>query len=95
MRKTIDDASVEEWHRLLRPAEAEERQLSTANSHQIAGDHYASKQVQPWDYIIANNLGYLEGNIVKYVSRWREKGGVDDLRKARHYIDKLIEVANK
>jgi hypothetical protein len=41
---------------------------------------------------VANNLGYLEGNIVKYVSRWKDKGGVDDLRKARHYLDKLIEV---
>jgi hypothetical protein len=48
--------------------------------------------MQPWDYIIANNLNYLEGNIVKYVSRWRQKGGVEDLRKAKHYLEKLIEV---
>jgi len=64
----------------------------TANDVQVAGTHYKSKAVQPWDYIVANNLGYLEGNIVKYVSRWKDKGGVDDLRKARHYLDKLIEV---
>jgi len=63
-----------------------------ANDVQVAGTHYKSKAVQPWDYIVANNLGYLEGNIVKYVSRWKDKGGVDDLRKARHYLDKLIEV---
>jgi hypothetical protein len=44
---------------------------------------------------VGNNLGYLEGNIVKYVSRWKDKGGVDDLRKARHYLDKLIEIQEK
>ena len=55
-------------------------------------DHYKDKPMQPWDFIVANNLGYLEGNVVKYVSRWRQKGGVEDLRKAKHYIEKLIEV---
>jgi hypothetical protein len=66
-----------------------------ANDVQVAGTHYKSKAVQPWDYIVANNLGYLEGNIVKYVSRWKDKGGVDDLKKARHYLDKLIETQEK
>lgn len=54
--------------------------------------HYKDKAIQPWDFIVSNNLSYLEGNVVKYISRWREKGGVDDLRKAKHYIEKLIEV---
>lgn len=54
--------------------------------------HYKDKAIQPWDFIVSNNLGYLEGNVVKYVSRWRQKGGVEDLRKAKHYIEKLIEV---
>ena len=66
--------------------------MSTSNNIQIGGTHYKAKPMQPWDYIAANNLGYFEGNIVKYVSRWRDKGGVDDLRKARHYLDKLIEL---
>lgn len=66
--------------------------MSTANDHQVAGSHYKKKSIQPWDYIAANELGYFEGNIVKYVSRWRDKGGLDDLRKARHYLDKLIEL---
>lgn len=66
----------------------------TANDTQIAGTHYKDKAIQPWDYIVGNNLGYLEGNIVKYVSRWKDKGGVDDLLKARHYLDKLIEVSD-
>ena len=67
----------------------------TANDVQVAGTHYKSKAIQPWDYIVANNLGYLEGNIVKYVSRWKDKGGVDDLRKAQHYLTKLIETQEK
>ncbi|MCA3173723.1 MAG: DUF3310 domain-containing protein [Burkholderiales bacterium] len=66
----------------------------SANNHQVGGSHYTAKSVQPWDYIASNNLGYFEGNIVKYVSRWRDKGGIEDLRKARHYLDKLIEVEN-
>lgn len=67
----------------------------SANSHQVGGNHYAKHAIQPWDYIVSNNLGYLEGNIVKYISRWRDKGGIDDLRKVMHYTEKLIEVATK
>ena len=66
-----------------------------ANEQQVGGAHYATKAIQPWDFIIANNLGYLEGNIVKYVSRWKDKGGVEDLKKAQHYLQKLIEVNNE
>lgn len=67
--------------------------MSTANEIQIGGDHYRGKTIQPWDFIAANQLGYFEGNIVKYVSRWKDKGGVNDLKKARHYLDKLIELS--
>jgi hypothetical protein len=65
---------------------------STANAVQVGGGHYQNKAIQPWDYIVSNRLGYLEGNVVKYVSRWQEKGGRQDLEKARHYLDKLLEV---
>ena len=67
--------------------------ITKANDVQVGGDHYKGKTIQPWDYIAAQNLGYFEGNIVKYVSRWKVKGGVDDLKKARHYLDKLIEIS--
>lgn len=67
--------------------------MSQANDYQHGGDHYKQKQIQPWDYIIANNLGYLEGNAIKYITRWKAKGGIQDLKKAQHYIQKLIEVA--
>lgn len=62
----------------------------TPNETQVGGSHYL-KKIQPWDFIIANDLGFLEGNIIKYISRYRSKGGLVDLYKARHYLDKLIE----
>lgn len=62
----------------------------SANDTQVGGSHYA-KAIQPWDYIIANNIGYLEGNIIKYVTRYKDKNGLQDLLKAQHYLKKLIE----
>ena len=59
---------------------------------QVAGGHYKDLKIQPVEYIHANGIGYFEGNVIKYVSRWRSKGGVADLEKARHYIDLLIEL---
>lgn len=66
-----------------------------ANEEQVGGRHYIEKAIQPWDYIIANQMGYLEGNVIKYVSRYKEKNGVEDLIKAAHYLDKLIEVTRR
>ena len=63
----------------------------SAKDTQVGGDHYRNLSIQPIDFITQNNLGFCEGNVVKYVSRWRSKGGVGDLRKARHYLDLLIE----
>ncbi len=63
-----------------------------ANDFQHGGTHYVERSIQPWDYIAANGLGFFDGNAVKYLTRWRDKGGIDDLKKARHYIDKLIEL---
>ena len=62
----------------------------SANDIQVGGNHYKDKPIQPWDYIVQNKLGYLEGCIVKYISR--EKNRLEDLHKARHYLDKLIEI---
>ncbi len=59
---------------------------------QVDGDHYKSLVIQPVEYIHANNIGYFEGNVIKYVTRWRAKGGVADLEKAKHYIDLLIDL---
>jgi hypothetical protein len=68
---------------------------SLANEEQVGGEHYRNKAIQPWDYIVSNNLGYLEGCVVKYVSRYKEKGGMQDLEKAAHYLQKLMEVQSE
>jgi hypothetical protein len=59
---------------------------------QIGGNHYKNLKIQPIEYIHANGLGYFEGNVIKYTTRWKSKDGVSDLRKARHYLDLLIEM---
>lgn len=59
---------------------------------QVGGDHYKSLAIQPVEYIHANKIGYFEGNVIKYVTRWRAKNGVADLEKAKHYIDLLVEL---
>ena len=69
----------------------------SANDMQVGGEHYQSKSIQPWDAMEAwmtkeQFKGFLWGNVIKYIARWQDKGGVEDLRKARHYMDKLIEV---
>ena len=53
--------------------------------------HYTQGKIEPIDYILANKLDFLEGNIVKYVTRYKFKNGVEDLKKAEFYFKKLIE----
>ncbi|CUU75247.1 DUF3310 domain-containing protein [Campylobacter hyointestinalis] len=62
-----------------------------AHSYQIGGNHYQKMVIQPIDFIIQNELSFPVGSAVKYLCRYKEKGGVEDLKKARHYIDFLIE----
>jgi len=61
------------------------------SNDQIGGDHYREMAIGPLEYSLANDLGPCEANVVKYVSRWKAKGGIEDLRKARHYLDALID----
>ena len=63
----------------------------SANTTQVGGDHYKTQVIQPWDFIASNGIGFLAGNVVKYVARYKAKNGMEDLKKARHYLDKLIE----
>ena len=62
----------------------------SAFDEQVAGNHYKSLAIQPVEYIFKNNIPYLEGNVIKYMTRWKNKGGLQDLYKAKHYIDLLI-----
>jgi hypothetical protein len=69
----------------------------TANSKQVGGDHYTRQDIQPWEYMQAVMTkdqfeGFILGNIIKYISRYQEKGGKEDLQKASHYLDKLLEI---
>ena len=59
---------------------------------QVGGDHYSKLAIQPVEYINKNNLSYLQGNVIKYVTRYKDKNGVEDLQKAKHYINLLIEL---
>ena len=67
----------------------------SALSIQVGGDHYKDSAIQPIEYIMANGIPFAEGCVIKYVSRWRKKGGVADLKKARHFLDLLIEFEEK
>jgi hypothetical protein len=60
--------------------------------NQVSGDHYKDLPIQPVEYIHKNGIGFCEGAVIKYVTRWRSKGGFDDLRKAIHMIELLIEM---
>ncbi|HBP5690594.1 TPA: DUF3310 domain-containing protein [Pseudomonas aeruginosa] len=70
-------------------------ETDSALSIQEGGAHYKDQPIQPVQYIHANGIGYLEGNVIKYVSRWRKKNGIEDLKKAKHYIELLIELESK
>jgi hypothetical protein len=60
-------------------------------SSQVGGNHYKNLVIQPVQYITANNIPYIEGNIIKYITRWRNKNGIQDLHKVIHYTQLLIE----
>ena len=62
---------------------------------QEGGQHYKSKAIQPVVYIHANNLGFCEGNVVKYITRHKEKNGAEDIRKVIHYCELLLELEYK
>ena len=56
--------------------------------------HY-NKGIEMWDYAHSHKLDFFEGNIVKYVTRWKHKNGIEDLKKAKQYLDKLIELESR
>ena len=73
---------------------SEEEMIGDESAFQVGGDHYAKQPIQPWDYMEAcmseeEFKGYLRGNVIKYVSRYDKKGGLQDIDKAMHYLEKL------
>lgn len=65
--------------------------LHGALTEQVGGEHYKNMKIQPVEFILANGIPFVEGCVIKYLSRWRDKNGVEDLKKARHFLDMLIE----
>lgn len=67
--------------------------MTAANNTQVGGDHYkAASGLQHWDLMSGFGPSYFVGNITKYLTRWRSKNGLEDLRKSGHYLDKLREL---
>lgn len=71
--------------------EDDDVECSSALDKQVGGDHYKTA-IQPIQYIHANGISFCEGNVIKYVSRWKNKNGIADLEKAKHYLELLIEL---
>ena len=66
---------------------------TSALDEQVGGDHYRKMAIQPIEYIVKNRLGFIEGNIVKYATRHRDKNGAEDVKKIIHYARMLLEMA--
>lgn len=90
MREYIGKGCVLAGIKFLLPEE-EDITMSEANKKQVAGDHYKTT-IQHWDYVIANDLDYFQAQITKYVTRYKKKNGLQDLYKAQHFLEKLIEI---
>lgn len=84
--KGIDGA----WDQDAKPAPAQD-----PLKVQVQGTHYKNLKIQPIEYIHANAIPFAEGCVIKYVTRWRDKGGIKDLEKARHFLDLLIQLESK
>jgi hypothetical protein len=68
---------------------------ASALSNQIGGNHYSKLKIQPVEFIHANNIPFIEGCIIKYATRWRDKGGIKDLEKIKHFAELLIELETR
>ena len=66
--------------------------MTSKPAEQVGGTHYSRLSIEPIQFIEANGLGYSEGNVVKYISRWKNKNGLEDLNKAKWYVERLIQV---
>ena len=107
---TINDITEQQWDSLRRNAtynkaldshlereadKASDRHVKErALDRQVAGTHYKKFKIQPAEFCYVNDIPYLEATAIKYLCRWKDKGGIQDLEKAKHFIDLLIEFQN-
>ena len=98
--KSLDDVTPDEWDRAAKVAGWGGAAVDVygikpkAIDKQVGGDHYKEFKIQPAEFCHVNNIPYLEATAIKYLCRWKKKGGVQDLEKAKHFIDLLIEFEN-
>ena len=74
---------------------ADKLRTASALDVQVGGDHYRKMKIQPVEFIHANNIPFIEGCIIKYAARWRDKGGIKDLEKIAHFANLLIELESR
>lgn len=94
LRDLIDDGFAGMLKTFVTPEQAETQAPQSALDRQIGGGHYKQFAIQPVEFIHKNALPFIEGNCIKYLCRWRDKGGIADLEKVKHYVDLLIELEN-
>lgn len=87
--RKLNDTPREDPERIRR--EATRPEIASAFTEQVGGNHYKKTKLQPMDYITANKLGFVEGSVVKYITRYADKGGAEDLKKIIHYTRMLLE----
>jgi hypothetical protein len=76
-------------------SEMGQKPMNSATETQVGGDHYKDMGIQPAEYVHRNKIPYLEGSVIYYVTRWRKKNGIEDLKKARHTLDLIIEMETR
>jgi hypothetical protein len=74
------------------PVNPVKQPTENALTKQVGGGHYKDFGIQPVEYIHANNLSFLEGNVVKYITRHKSKNGIEDIKKVIHYCELIIEL---
>jgi hypothetical protein len=87
---TMGSGADKEWVEEVQEAYPE-FQMTNALTKQEGGNHYKDMKIQPVEFITANNLGFLEGNVVKYICRHHAKNGAEDIKKAIHYCELLLQ----
>jgi len=90
------EATPAEWDAVsYQRQETAPEDVAEFKDKQVGGDHYSKQAIQPIDFITANGLGFCEGNAIKYICRYKDKNGVEDLLKAIHYLEMLVEQEGK
>lgn len=92
-RQKINKNTLESYAEKVGARLATEHRLHQPSENQVGGDHYGGMAIDPATYVMENDIPWCEGEIIKYVSRWRLKDGVQDLKKAQHLLGVLIERA--